>query len=104
MCIFLPKFHCELNFIKFFWGAIKKWLHDHCNYTFQTLKENLPKALALVELTTIHKWEHWMIQWMDAYQAGFTAKDVQLQVKKFSSRQYKSHQCIPEWLAQYFDQ
>ncbi|KIK92496.1 hypothetical protein PAXRUDRAFT_792738, partial [Paxillus rubicundulus Ve08.2h10] len=46
LCIFLPKFHCELNFIEFFWGKAKKYLHDPCDYTFQTLKENLPHALA----------------------------------------------------------
>ena len=44
LCIFLPKFHCELNFIEFFWGAMKKYLRDNCDFTFATLRENMPKA------------------------------------------------------------
>ena len=66
-CLFLPKFHCELNYIEFLWGAVKRWLCDNCDYTFQGLQEILPKAMKAVELDTIQKWEHWMYLWMDPY-------------------------------------
>ena len=104
LCILLPKFHCELNFIKFFWGTIKKYLHDNCDYTFDTLKENMPKALKSVQLQTIWQWEHQMFQWMDACRAGVGTTDAQKQVKKFSSTKYKSHWHVPEMVACTFDQ
>jgi hypothetical protein len=94
LCIFLPKFHCELNFIEFFWGVVKKYLREHSDFTFDTLKENLPKALASVPLATIWQWEHRMYRWMDAYCAGMGTQDAQLHVRKFGSRQYKSHRRI----------
>ena len=90
LCIFLPIFHCELNFNEFFWSAVKKYLWEHCDYTFKTLKTNLPKALESVQLSTIQKWEHWMIQWMEAYRNGKSAKDAQFDVKKYGSQKYTS--------------
>ncbi|KAF8237159.1 hypothetical protein L208DRAFT_1248943 [Tricholoma matsutake] len=53
LCLFLPKFHCELNPIEYFWGMVKKYLRDHCDYSFDGLKENLPKALDSVPIQTI---------------------------------------------------
>lgn len=103
LCIFLPKFHCELNFIEFFWGAVKKYLWTHCDYTFTTLQENMPKALKSIPIGTIQKWEHRMIRWMEAYQSGLGAKEAQIHVKEFSSQCYTSHRQIPESVATQFD-
>jgi len=103
LCIVLPKFHCELNFIEFFWGTIKKYLHDNCDYTFTTLKENLPKAMASIQLSTIQKWEHHMICWMEAYRSGLGAKDAQMKVKEFSLKHHTSYRRIPEALVHQFD-
>jgi hypothetical protein len=103
LCLFLPKFHCELNFIEFFWGMVKKFLCDNCEYNFETLKENLPKALDSVHIHTICKWEHQMYRWIEAYKLGLGTRDAQALVWKFSSTKYKSHRSIPEAVARAFD-
>jgi hypothetical protein len=82
----LPKFHCELNFIEFFWGIVTKYLREQSDHTFDTLKENLPKALSSVPLATIRGWKHRMYRWMDAYRAGMGTQDAQLHVRNFGSR------------------
>ena len=99
----LPKFHCELNFIEYFWGSVKKHLRDHADGSFNTLKENLPQALASVQLHTIRLWEQCMHRWVEAYQSGLPTKEAQIEVRKYSSTVYKSHRRIPDTTARIFD-
>ncbi|KAF8236655.1 hypothetical protein L208DRAFT_1525019 [Tricholoma matsutake] len=84
-------------------GMHQRYLHENCDYSFMTLQENMPNALASVSVETIQKWEHWMKQWMEAYGDGLGVKDAQIQVKKFSSKCYTSHRRIPECVAAALD-
>ena len=44
--LFLPKFHCELNWIERYWGAAKKYARKHCAYTLVALRTMIPIALS----------------------------------------------------------
>jgi hypothetical protein len=91
------------NFIKFFWGVVKRYLREHCDYTFEGLRTRMDDALRSVDLMTIRKWERRTYRWLGAYRQGLDCKDAQLQVKKFSSRQYKSHRRVGDRMGDVMD-
>jgi hypothetical protein len=68
LCLILPKFHCELNAIEFVWGSAKRWLRENCDYTFKTLQQNTPKAIASVPLSRIRKFQNRVFRWIEAYE------------------------------------
>ena len=57
--------------MEFFWGMVKKYLRNDCDYTFDTLKEILPKALRSVHIHTIRRSENLVPQSTDAFQKVF---------------------------------
>ena len=102
-CIFLPKFHCELIPVEFFWGMVKKYLRGYCDYTFDALKENMPKACSSANHSQAGALDVPLDGGLQVRTGHKGTKNVQVQVHKFSSATYKSHRCIPDAVASAFD-
>ena len=92
-CIFYPKFHCELNFIKRYWGAAKRYARNNCNYSWSSLQRVVPAALESVDTIMIRKFARKAWRYMDLYRNGITGK-----LAEYAAKKYKSHRCIPEYV------
>ncbi|KIJ12707.1 hypothetical protein PAXINDRAFT_82464 [Paxillus involutus ATCC 200175] len=98
--LFLPKFHCELNFIKQCWGRAK---HIYRQFPASTreadLEQNVCKALDSVTVKLMCKYatrSHWFI---DAYQKGLDGKQA-----AWAARKYHGHWVLPKTILHEFDE
>lgn len=53
LCLFLPKFHCELNPIEMYWEYAKQKFRQNCNGSFPRAKSLVPECLDSCPLVTI---------------------------------------------------
>ena len=105
-CIFLPKFHCELNWIERLWGAVKQYARSHCLYTLPGLRETVRIALSQdvadvpahltnsseLPVAPIHlqrRWARISRRYIAEYRKGLDGAEAIQAVKKLSSKRHR---------------
>ena len=88
MCLYLPKFHCELNPIERCWCHAKKQTKAFCNGSIERLRRTVPEALDSITMDMIAKFFMKTNDYEDAYK-GHSCHTVDTVIKT-----YKSHRRI----------
>ncbi|KIO19348.1 hypothetical protein M407DRAFT_31019 [Tulasnella calospora MUT 4182] len=89
VCLFLLKFHLELNPIEMYWGWAKRYFRERSNSDFRTALKLVHEALDACPLTTIRKFFRRVYRYMSAYREGATGL-----LAEYAIKQYKSHRAI----------
>ena len=88
-CLYLPKYHCEMNPIERNWCHAKKVARQYVNGSIVRLREVVPTSLNAVSIEMMNKFCRTCRDYEMAYRSGCNGKDVEIRVK-----QYKSHRRV----------
>jgi len=70
LCVFLPKYHPELNAIERYWGHIKYLLRLHCEYSLPHMLDILPDTMRNVPVEFTRAWSRVTWLYIAAYDDG----------------------------------
>jgi hypothetical protein len=95
-CLFLPKFHCELNLIEYYWGWVKREFRDRCNGRFPNSQKLLIEVLDECPVTVIRQFIRRAFRYASVYQLGATGPLADFAVKKYHSHRTVSQRELVE--------
>ncbi|KAF8303445.1 hypothetical protein DL93DRAFT_2066830, partial [Clavulina sp. PMI_390] len=91
LCLFLPKFHCDLNPIEMYWGYSKYRYRQVVKPNFEAAKIAAFEALDSCPKDTIRRFINRTWRMASAYRQGLTGKAAEWAVKK-----QRSHRSVSE--------
>ncbi len=89
VCLYFPKYHCEINPIERNWCHAKKHSRAYCNGSITRLRRIVPEALETVTLDMMNKFFVTCRDYERAYREGHTGKGAIDAIKV-----YKSHRRV----------
>jgi hypothetical protein len=87
--MFFPTFHCEINWIEYWWGHVKYFTQQNCHYTWPSLVKTVLHALNEVAPSLLLK--YW---WKSNYIIPPYQEGLCYGMKKLTDTLYKSHQWV----------
>ena len=90
LCIFLPKYHCELNFIEMLWCRAKQHQRNECLTSTVGQEANVRRWLSMVTLDELRKYERRCARFMSFYRLGCS-----VHLAHYAARKYKGHRMAP---------
>lgn len=91
LCLFLPKFHCELNPQECIWGASKRYVRDTCSYSFKALRLAVGPSIQRIPIAQTRRYFRRCFHLINAYRY-----DLGMVMARAMHKQYKSHRRYTE--------
>ncbi|KAF7347061.1 hypothetical protein MVEN_01459900 [Mycena venus] len=89
--MFLPKFHCELNFLEQCWGASKRvYRMNPVSSKEEDLERNVIQALDSVSVAVMRRYANRSLRFLDAYRRGLNGRWA-----AYVAKEYRGHRVLP---------